>query len=139
MSQNMEFRCRVLVVEDDAVTSRILEIIVTDMDFVCEHVVDGVEALAALQQRPYQIMLLDINMPRMNGITLVQEMQQLLSESERPYVITVTAGIAVNSLTTAQKYGMDAYMPKPIVRKVLRQLLKQGCLIKTQKAAHFNN
>src|SRR5881227_1640120 len=102
-------RHRVLIVDDEPL---ILEVLSEHFktDFEVETAVNGADALGAiLRQRP-DVVLLDINMPRMNGVEVLKDIKQI---DDSIAVIMVTANEQIQLAADALKTGAFGYVPKP--------------------------
>jgi two-component system response regulator (stage 0 sporulation protein F) len=100
---------RILIVDDEPL---IIEVLAEHFktNYEVESAVNGTEALAAvLRQRP-DLMLLDINMPRMNGVEVLKDVKKI---DESIAVIMVTANEQVSLAADALKNGAFGYVPKP--------------------------
>src|SRR5207245_2993910 len=114
-----EARRRVLIVEDEP---RSLEVLSQHFksDFDVETAPNGADALGAiLRQRP-DVVLLDINMPRMNGVEVLKDIKQI---DESIAVIMVTANEQVQLAAEALKGGAFGYVPKPFDFRYLDHML----------------
>src|SRR5947208_5926070 len=114
-----EARRRVLIVDDEPL---ILEVLSEHFktDFEVETAVNGADALGAiLRQRP-DVVLLDINMPRMNGIAVLKDIKQI---DDSIAVIMVTANEQVTLAAGALKSGAFGYVPKPFDFRYLDHML----------------
>jgi len=112
-------RHRVLIVDDEPL---ILEVLSEHFktDFEVETAVNGADALGAiLRQRP-DVVLLDINMPRMNGIAVLKDIKQI---DDSIAVIMVTANEQVTLAAEALKSGAFGYVPKPFDFRYLDHML----------------
>ncbi|TMQ23223.1 MAG: response regulator [Candidatus Rokuibacteriota bacterium] len=112
-------RRRVLIVDDEAL---ILEVLSEHFktDFEVETAANGADALGAiLRQRP-DVVLLDINMPRMNGIAVLKDIKQI---DDSIAVIMVTANEQVALAAEALKAGAFGYVPKPFDFRYLDHML----------------
>jgi len=110
---------RVLIVDDEAL---ILEVLSEHFktDFEVETAANGADALGAiLRQRP-DVVLLDINMPRMNGIAVLKDIKQI---DDSIAVIMVTANEQVALAAEALKAGAFGYVPKPFDFRYLDHML----------------
>ena len=112
-------RKRILIVDDEPLIIEVLaEHFKTNYDI--ESAVNGTEALAAvLRQRP-DLMLLDINMPRMNGVEVLKDVKKI---DESIAVIMVTANEQVSLAADALKSGAFGYVPKPFDFRYLDHML----------------
>ena len=112
-------RRRVLIVDDEPL---ILEVLSEHfkVDFDVETALNGADALGAiLRQRP-DVVLLDINMPRMNGVEVLKDIKQI---DESIAVIMVTANEQVTLAAEALKSGAFGYVPKPFDFRYLDHML----------------
>src|SRR5690242_6122958 len=112
-------RRRVLIVDDERL---ILEVLSEHFrpDFDVETAPNGADALdAVLRHRP-DVVLLDINMPRMNGIQVLKDIKQI---DDSITVIIVTANEQVQLAAEALKNGAFGYVPKPFDFRYLDHLL----------------
>ena len=114
-----EPRRRVLIVDDEPL---ILEVLAEHFktEFDVETAPNGADALGAiLRQRP-DVVLLDINMPRMNGVEVLKDIKQI---DESIAVIMVTANEQVQLAAEALKSGAFGYVPKPFDFRYLDHML----------------
>jgi DNA-binding NtrC family response regulator len=112
-------RRRVLIVDDEPL---ILEVLSEHFraDFDVETALNGADALGAiLRQRP-DVVLLDINMPRMNGVEVLKDIKQIDASIA---VIMVTANEQVALAAEALKSGAFGYVPKPFDFRYLDHML----------------
>jgi DNA-binding NtrC family response regulator len=110
---------RILIVDDEPL---ILEVLSEHFktDFEVETALNGADALGAiLRQRP-DVVLLDINMPRMNGVEVLKDIKQI---DESIAVIMVTANEQVALAAEALKAGAVGYVPKPFDFRYLDHML----------------
>lgn len=97
----------VLVVDDDASIRRLVKLILTDAGFDVTVAEDGREALAILQVEAPSVLVLDMNMPVMDGRELFERLE---IAHRRPLTIIITAG---PSELTRQELGAEASLQKP--------------------------
>ncbi|AKJ64242.1 hybrid sensor histidine kinase/response regulator [Kiritimatiella glycovorans] len=114
---------RILVAEDNQlnrlVALRTLEKLGCRPDFA--H--NGVEALERLEEKEYDVVLMDIQMPRMDGLEATREIHRRFSE-RRPAVIGTTAHASSEERGEGLAAGMDEYLTKPVQLARLRELLQ---------------
>jgi DNA-binding NtrC family response regulator len=133
---------RVLVVDDDAGSRRLLEVRLRALQCDVAMATDGREALAAVQQEVPALMLLDLQMPRMGGMELLQALRR--AEIDLPTIV-ITAHGSIETAVEAMKEGAYDFLLKPVepkhleivVRKVLerRQLVESNQLLRETLAA----
>lgn len=114
-----EPRRRVLIVDDEPL---ILEVLSEhfNTDFEVETAPNGADALGAILRKRPDVVLLDINMPRMNGVEVLKDIKQI--DDSIP-VIMVTANEQVQLAAEALKSGAFGYVPKPFDFRYLDHLL----------------
>ena len=75
---------------------------------------NGVEVLEALERQPYDVVLMDVQMPEMDGLEATRRIHQRWSRERRPRIIAVTANAMAGERELCLQAGMDDYMIKPI-------------------------
>jgi two-component system response regulator VicR len=104
----MEKKGRLLVVDDDRAIRKLLERIARRAGFEADGAKDGLDALEMLEQRDYDIALIDLMMPRLSGYELVQRIGM---RERRPVVIVATA------LTNGDVASVDDTLVRQVIRK----------------------
>lgn len=100
----------VMVVEDDPATRRLYRFLLSNSGFSVVEAEDGVAALERLADQPCDVIITDMNMPRMGGIDLVRTLRQNNSDV---YVIMVTAFGTPDTEKHAFRAGVNEYLTKP--------------------------
>ena len=117
----------ILVVDDEAKMRRLLEIMLTQMDYEVLQAADGIEALEVLAEQAIDLVITDLRMPRLDGIGLLKELRE--QQNDIP-VIVVTAYGTVESAVDAMKYGASDYIVRPFeidaVEAAVQRALKLG-------------
>jgi two-component system NtrC family response regulator len=114
---------RVLLVDDDSSVRRVLEFKLKQRGFEVATAVDGHDALEILKEQPFDLLLSDIRMPRVDGIELLERASQI-----RPglKVILITAHATVSQAVQAVKLGAFDYITKPFEDEVLFMALDKA-------------
>jgi CheY-like chemotaxis protein/anti-sigma regulatory factor (Ser/Thr protein kinase) len=112
---------KILIVDDDRTTRHVLRRVLTAAGFTTAVAKDGVEALKLLRARRYDLLLLDVWMPRMNGLDLLT---QLRSRKTRPRVVVMTSDDAPETLLKAVREQAYQYVNKPIEPPALLQTVR---------------
>lgn len=112
---------RVLIVDDDAAIRKMLVDILSLEGFSPETARDGREALALLEAGKYQVVLLDLMMPVMDGWELCRILSERPALREQFSVVLMSAG---EKLEQAQDLGADGYLAKPFDVNQLLELLE---------------
>jgi len=117
----------ILVVDDEAKMRRLLEIMLTQMDYDVVQASDGVEAIYELAKNAVDLIITDLKMPRLDGLGLLQNLRE--QHNDIP-VIVVTAYGTVESAVEAMKYGASDYIVRPFemeaVQAAVQRALKLG-------------
>jgi PAS domain S-box-containing protein len=116
--------CRVLVVEDNTTNQQVAQAVLEGAGILVEIAANGEEALAALQRAPYDAVLMDIQMPRMDGYEATRRIRREPRFSSLP-VIAMTAHAMKGDDEKCLAAGMDDYIAKPIQQdRLFRTLWK---------------
>ncbi|CCN83845.1 Signal transduction histidine-protein kinase barA [Vibrio nigripulchritudo SFn27] len=113
---------KVMAVDDNPANLKLISALLQER---VEQVVtcsNGEQAVAAAQQQAFDMILMDIQMPKMDGVTACQEVKNTKLNSHTP-VIAVTAHAMVGERDRLLKAGMDDYLTKPIEEHILQQVL----------------
>jgi CheY-like chemotaxis protein/anti-sigma regulatory factor (Ser/Thr protein kinase) len=112
---------RILVVDDDQVTRKLLRSVLTKAGFTTSVARDGVEALKELRAHRVDLLLLDVWMPRMNGLDLLAKLR---ARKSPPRVIVMTSDDAPETLLKAVRERAFKYVHKPIEPLALLQTVR---------------
>lgn len=113
---------RFLVVDDTADIREVMTRMVRRQGHLADEAVDGVEAVEALTARRYDMMLLDMSMPRMSGEEVVRWLQDNPEHAEGLRVVVVSAW-AGDKRPVLQELGITDVLPKPLRRQQLEDLI----------------
>ena len=116
---------RVLVAEDDDSNQVLIELMMDSLGYKVDLVGDGVEALEALDEASYDVVLMDIRMPRMDGLEAIQRIRAR-PRSAQPYIVAVTANAMTGNREEYLRAGADDYVAKPISPDALSLALDQA-------------
>jgi CheY-like chemotaxis protein/anti-sigma regulatory factor (Ser/Thr protein kinase) len=112
---------RILVVDDDRTTRHVLNKVLTAAGFTTSVAKDGVEALKTLRAKRFDLLLLDVWMPRMNGLELLAKLR---SRKTRPRVVVMTSDDAPETLLKAVREQAFTYVHKPVESPALLQTVR---------------
>ncbi|MBP1468049.1 response regulator [Candidatus Chloroploca sp. M-50] len=100
-----------MVVEDEPATRRLYRFLLVNSNFTVLEAEDGITALEILSSHPCDVIITDMNMPRMGGIELTRTLRNQGSDA---YIIMVTAFGSRDTEKQALQSGVNEYMTKPI-------------------------
>jgi len=122
--QRLRSRLRLLVAEDNMVNQRVVVRILEKGGYSCDVVSNGQEAVTALETIPYDAILMDCQMPVMDGYEATRRIRQLGGERAKMPIFAATAGVTQEERRKCQEAGMDNFVAKPIQAEALLQLLQ---------------
>jgi signal transduction histidine kinase/CheY-like chemotaxis protein len=117
-------KLRVLLVEDNHVNQRVAARILKRMGHEADLAADGVEAVAQVQARTYDVVLMDMQMPRMDGLEATRTIRALPSGTARIPIVAMTANAFSSDREACFASGMDDFISKPVNRDKLFDVLE---------------
>lgn len=114
---------RLLIVEDNPVNQTVLQRMLLRLGHTCDIVANGWDALEALRKTPYDIVLMDVQMPELDGVATTQLIRGMGEQIVQPAIIAVTASALAGDREEYLAAGMNAYLSKPINLDTLQQAL----------------
>ena len=122
---------KILIAEDDRELRQLFSHVLTRQGYQVTGVADGCEALAAMDKDFFDLLISDIMMPKMDGLTLVR---QLRDAGDKTPVLMITAKDAFDDMRLGFQSGVDDYMVKPI--NVNEMVLRVGALLRRAQMIH---
>lgn len=105
---------KILVAEDNAVNQLVARTMLTKVGHTVDVVANGVEAVSAVRDTDYDVVLMDIQMPEMDGPTATQEIRKLASRACDTPIVALTANAMAGHREEYLRAGMNDYVTKPI-------------------------
>lgn len=115
---------RILVAEDNPVNQKVALHMLSRLGYRADVVADGREVLEALKRVPYDIVLMDVQMPEMDGLEATRCIRAQATEG--PWIIALTANAMEGDAQRCIEAGMDDYVGKPIKRQDLETALRRA-------------
>ncbi len=116
---------RILLAEDNAVNQKLALRLLSQIGYRADIAGNGVEAIQAVERQPYDAVLMDVQMPEMDGLEASRQICARWSRDERPRIIAMTANAMQGDREMCLAAGMDDYVSKPIrVRELVEALSK---------------
>ena len=119
----MQATLRILMAEDNGINQRVGKLILQRAGFTIDLVGDGNEALEAHRSNPYDVILMDCQMPVMDGFEACRHIREL--GEPQPAIIAVTANALVGERDRCLNAGMDDYLSKPFQAEQLVAIVKK--------------
>jgi len=123
MSLKIENKARVLVVDDDRQLADMLVRYLVKMDYEAEAAYAGREGLARFEQGDFKLVILDLKMPDMSGMEVLEAIKSIDSQA---VVMVITGFGTIESAVTAIKKGAYDFIPKPIELNALETILSRA-------------
>ena len=105
---------RILLAEDNVVNQKLALRLLEQMGYVADVAANGLEAVDAIERQRYDIVLMDVQMPEMDGFEASREITARWSRGERPRIVAMTANAMQGDRELCLAAGMDDYVSKPI-------------------------
>jgi len=115
----------ILLVEDSEPNRLVATAILSNAGYTVDTAENGLQAVSAMEQRHYGLVLMDISMPEMDGFDATRAIRALRGERGRAPIIAMTAGAFTEDRQRCLDAGMNDYLSKPIVRAKLITVVKQ--------------
>ncbi|MFB8794401.1 MAG: response regulator [Microcoleus sp.] len=114
---------RILLADDHPVNQKVALRILQRMGYRADVAGNGLEAIEALRRQPYDVVLMDVQMPEMDGLEASRLICQEWGDTERPIVVAMTANAMQGDREECMAAGMDDYLSKPIEIEELVRVL----------------
>ncbi len=105
---------RILLVEDNIVNQKVALRLLERIGYQADVASNGMEAIEAVRQTRYDVVLMDLQMPDMDGIEATRHIRTLLPAAQQPWIVALTAHAEADYRDTCLSLGMNDYLTKPI-------------------------
>lgn len=113
-------RLRILVAEDNQINQRVIRALLERMGHACQTVSNGLEAVRAVQDAPFDMLLMDVQMPEMDGVEATKAIRALGGVFLQLPIVAVTANVLPGDAARYVAQGMNGVLAKPIEPQALR-------------------
>ena len=117
---------RILVAEDNSISTKVIRGMLNKLNLQPDTASNGEEALRAMQERQYDLVLMDCEMPVLDGFSATERLRawERSEQRRRTPVVALTAHILAEHKERARQVGMDGHMSKPVEMSQLRELVR---------------
>jgi len=105
---------RILLAEDNVVNQKLALRLLSQMGYRADVAANGLEVLQAVKRQPYDVILMDVQMPEMDGLEATRQLCADYPAGRRPRIIAMTANAMQGDREMCLEAGMDDYLSKPI-------------------------
>ncbi len=116
----------ILLAEDNTVNQKVALKLLERMGYRADVAANGLEVLEALQRQSYDLILMDVQMPDMDGLEASRVIHEGWPTEERPRIVAMTANAMQGDREECLAAGMDDYLTKPIQVKALQEALERA-------------
>lgn len=118
-----QFPIKILAAEDNLANQRLITMILKKMGYQIDLVNNGKEAVAAVARHTYDLVLMDLQMPFLDGLTACRRIRELREVSKQPRIVALTANATEETKSECLQQGMNGYLTKPIqIPKLIEQI-----------------
>jgi len=114
---------RILVADDNIVNQKVAVRLLERLGYPADVASNGLEALEAVRRQPYDVVLMDVQMPEMDGLEAARQINREFSGDRRPYLIALTANVLSSDREKCEAAGMDDFLGKPLQLQSLQKVL----------------
>jgi len=105
---------RILLAEDNVVNQKLATRLLSRMGYEPDLAANGLEAIEAVERQPYDLVLMDVQMPEMDGLEATRTIVEQLPFEARPWIVAMTANAMDGDRERCLEAGMNGYISKPI-------------------------
>jgi PAS domain S-box-containing protein len=105
---------RILLAEDNAINQKLVVVILKKLGYRADLAANGLEVLSALRRQMYDVILMDVQMPELDGLAATREICRNWPAGRRPRIIALTASALKEDCDSCLEAGMDDFLGKPI-------------------------
>jgi len=131
---------KILLVEDNLVNRKVFKFYMDKLGYSYDFAVNGLDAIDKVNKTKYNIIFMDIMMPKMGGIQATKLIRKMLPENKQPIIVALTADAFIGQRERYLQEGFDDYFTKPFKMNTLLQILYKHASgeTKTKQSINFN-
>lgn len=128
---------RILLTEDNATNQKLALQVLKRLGYRASVAGNGLETLSLLREQPYDVVLMDVMMPEMDGLLATRQIREEFALERQPYIIAITANATIQDKAACIEAGMNDYISKPfVVSELVTALEKKRPLPATLHEPH---
>jgi CheY-like chemotaxis protein len=117
----------ILLVEDNPVNTKVALSYLDRLGYKAATAVNGIEAVAAVQQRKFDLVFMDLQMPEMDGLTATREIRRLLPRENQPVILALSANAMPGDREQCLAAGMNDHLAKPVKLEEISAAIQRHC------------
>ena len=139
MTKEMRSGFKILLAEDNFINQKVALRILSEAGYNADAVLNGAEAVKAVEAKKYDIILMDVQMPEMDGLTATKNIRSLSSDNKNIPIVAITAHALMGDKEKCIEAGMDDYLSKPIKSEILVQKIDKWLNVEGNTMVEENN
>ncbi|MFQ5568154.1 MAG: response regulator [Rhodothermales bacterium] len=132
-TQGHRYPLRILLAEDNQVNQKVALRLLERLGYRADVANNGLEVLEMVERVGYDLVLMDVHMPEMDGMEATRQLLARYGDNERPHITAMTANAMEEDRQRALEAGMDYYLSKPVRPKDLADALKRAAAWKARQ------
>jgi CheY-like chemotaxis protein len=113
------------VAEDNLVNQKVVLHMLNRLNYQADVAMTGSEVLEALEQRDYDVILMDVQMPEVDGVDITRTIRTQYPPHRQPYIVALTGQVSKGSREYFLEMGMNEYISKPMKMAALAEILQR--------------
>jgi PAS domain S-box-containing protein len=133
----VEHPLNILIAEDDPTNQKVIAMILAHLGYQPDITNNGLEVIAALEEKPYDVILMDLQMPEMDGLSTTRYIRAALPLDQQPYIIALTADARQEAREAMFSEGVNEYLTKPVHGEMLSHALEYASKNQQRRDLHI--
>ena len=125
----------ILIVDDDSVNQKVALLLLSQLGYGADVVSSGLQALQSASMTAYDAILMDLQMPEMDGLEATRRLRASIPRARQPYIIAVSADVLTTTQESCRAAGMDKFIAKPVQIHALIAALEEAAACRRDGAA----
>ncbi len=114
----------ILLVEDDPTNQEVIRLMLENLGYRVDTASNGLLALQSLEKQFYSLIIMDHQMPEMDGLSTIQVIRQNNAPQQQPFIIVLTADVRIEKQIQFQEVGADLFLSKPVSKDTLARAIQ---------------